>query len=226
MSNYPPNMTLRPLDAWTRPETRNRQRSQFSANWSATLDLLDREILHLGSGRRHPDSVLQIALRERDFRISDGMPRANAIPTHPGVILHIESTKGPLSFPCDKFDRWQDNLRAIALGLEALRKVDRYGITPGDEQYQGWRAIEARPAVDVTAAACSTLARIAWPNERPENREEWAPKIATDANIGRNTYRKARRNAHPDVNNGDQSLWDELRTAAEALRAAGIGWIS
>lgn len=225
MSNYPPNMTLRPLVAWTQPETRYRQRSQFSAPWSATLELLDREVYHLGNGRRHPDSVLQIALREQDFRI-DGMPRANSIPSHPGVILNIESSKGPLSFPCDKFDRWQDNLRAIALGLEALRKVDRYGITPGDEQYQGWRAIESKPSVDVVSAACATIARIAWPYERSENRDEWAQKIATDANIGPTTLRKARRNAHPDVNGGDQALWDEVETAAAALRAAGIGWIS
>lgn len=41
---------------------------------------------------------------------------------------------------------WQINLRAIALGLEALRKLDRYGITSRGEQYTGWRAIEATPS--------------------------------------------------------------------------------
>lgn len=214
MSNYPPNMTLRPIEAWARPETRIRQRSQFSAPWSATLDLLDREIFHLGSGRRHPDSVLQIALRERDFRITDGMPRANSVPSHPGVILNIESTKGPLSFPCDKFDRWQDNLRAIALGVEALRKVDRYGITPGDEQYQGWRAIESKPANGFPNAA-EALAFLA-------NTAAWGrpPDPAEAAAI----YRHARREAHPDRNNGARQLWDRVEAAADQLRAAG--WLS
>ena len=214
MINYPPRMTLRPIDVWPRHETRTRQRSQFSANWSATLDLLDRETFHLGDGRRHPDSVLQIALRERDFRITDGMPRANSVPSHPGVILSIESAKGPLSFPCDKFDRWQDNLRAIALGLEALRKVDRYGITPGDEQYQGWRAIEAKPANGFpnAAEALAFLANsAAW--DRP-------PDPAESAAI----YRRARAEAHPDRNSGARELWDRVESAADQLRAAG--WLA
>ena len=35
---------------------------------------------------------------------------------------------------------WQHNLRSIALGLEALRAVDRYGISRRGEQYAGFRA--------------------------------------------------------------------------------------
>ncbi len=214
---YPDGMTLRPLQSWPREFTHTRRRSPFRAGWSDTIDLLDRELHKLGSYNRNAPSVLQIAMREQDFRL-DGMPRAGAIPAHPGVILHVEAAaQGPLSFPCDAFDRWQDNLRAIALALEALRKVDRYGITPGNEQYTGWKAIEATPTVDATTAACDLLARVAWPNERPENRAEWASKIARDAEIGRNTYRKARANAHPDRNGGDQSQWDEVEHAARVL---------
>jgi hypothetical protein len=33
------------------------------------------------------------------------------------------------------------NVRAIALALEALRKVDRYGVTKRGEQYAGWKAL-------------------------------------------------------------------------------------
>ena len=35
---------------------------------------------------------------------------------------------------------WQHNLRSIALGLEALRAVDRYGISRRGQQYAGFRA--------------------------------------------------------------------------------------
>lgn len=38
---------------------------------------------------------------------------------------------------------WEDNLRAIALALEALRKVDRYGVTRRGEQYTGWKQLTA-----------------------------------------------------------------------------------
>lgn len=141
MTDYPANLTLRPIVAWPGPETEYRIRAPFRAPWPDTLDRLTTELRFLG-GLRSPDTVLQVALREQDFRL-DGMPRANARPTHPGVILSVESTKGPLSFPCDRFDDWRDNLRAIALALESLRRVDRYGITRNAEQYTGWRAIES-----------------------------------------------------------------------------------
>jgi hypothetical protein len=39
---------------------------------------------------------------------------------------------------------WQDNLRAVALGLEALRRVERYGIAQRGEQYAGWRRADPR----------------------------------------------------------------------------------
>lgn len=43
--------------------------------------------------------------------------------------------RGHLSYPCDTFTTLQDNLRVIALALEALRMVDRYGVTRRGEQY-------------------------------------------------------------------------------------------
>lgn len=73
---------------------------------------------------------LQIALREQDFRV-DGLLRAAARPEHPGVVLAIDSQHGPLSYPCDKFTLWRDNLRAIVLGLEALRAWTATGSLPG-----------------------------------------------------------------------------------------------
>jgi hypothetical protein len=33
-----------------------------------------------------------------------------------------------ISFPCDRFWDWKDNLRAIALSMENLRRVERYGV--------------------------------------------------------------------------------------------------
>lgn len=222
--NYPPCMTLRPLDGWPTEFTGQRKRSRFEASLSDTIALLERELRLLDPPvPKWPRSVLQIALREQDFRI-DGMPRAGSNPAHPGVILNIETDNKPvLSFPCDTFTHWHDNLRAIVLTLEALRKVDRYGVTQTGQQYRGWQAIESKPTVD---AACVLLARIAWPNENDEHQASWAPKIATDEQIGRNAYRQARAKAHPDRHNGDQALWDQVEGAAEVLRRSGIRWIA
>ncbi len=204
MTDYPPGLTLRPIVAWPGAETAMRIRAPFQADWSRTLDLLGRELLHLGGGRR-PDAVLQIAMREQDFRL-DGMPRANAKPTHPGVILSVESTNGPLSFPCDRFDDWRDNLRAIALALEALRQVKRYGIVQNDEQYRGWRAIE--PAAQAPHEAERVLRLAARMTDAKEH-----PLTAV--------VRAARANAHPDRNSGDRSGYDAVDAAIQVLEKAG-----
>lgn len=212
--NYPPNMTLRPLLAWPRELTRNRKRSPFSATWSATMSDLHRELSHLAPGAGYPKSVLQIALREQDFRKTDGMPRANALPEHPGVILNVETGKGPMSMPCDKFDRWQDNLRAITLSLESLRRIARYGTTPGDEQYRGWLAIEQRAEFDGAQAAVDALAAAAGLRLSPMVQDRTPDNIAA-------LYRDAVKATHPDRNGGDQNAWDTVERAARFLRGTG-----
>lgn len=45
-----------------------------------------------------------------------------------------------LVYATDACAFWQHNVRSIALGLEALRAVDRYGISRRGEQYAGYRA--------------------------------------------------------------------------------------
>jgi len=131
--------TTRPLTTWPGGAmTRDRRRSPFRASWSATIELLERELSHLGA--RHV--ALELALREDEIRL-DGLPRASARPTHPGVVISFDSRHGPLRYAVDAFTTWEDNLRAIALGLESLRRVDRYGMSSSGEQYRGWLALEA-----------------------------------------------------------------------------------
>lgn len=132
----PPSRPL-PPQAW--------QSSPFSASWTTTVELLADELRHLGAER----IVVELALTEGDLRI-DGLPRANARLSSDAVRVAFDSSYGPLMYETGRYTRaswrgnlagWQVNLRAIALGLEALRKVDRYGITKRGEQYTGWRQI-------------------------------------------------------------------------------------
>ena len=175
----------------------------MSVGW-VTLTLLRKEVAEL----RKPGTpvVLQIAMREQDFRI-DGLPRANAKPAHPGVILSIESRHGALSYPCDRFDQWQDNVRAIALGLEALRKVDRYGITKRGEQYRGWIAIES--ATDL-------------PFAHADDAERWLRTYTGwDTAALSGVVRRARAVSHPDRNDGDRTTFDLVDAAVQFLEREG-----
>lgn len=130
------HIRCRPISTFPPEFQASRQSSQFTAGWTATMELLQRELEKL----RASEVVIELAVTEGDIR-NDGWPRAGARPSHPGVIVSFDSTHGPLRYGTDAFPRWQENLRAIALGLEALRKVERYGIGRRGEQYQGWRQL-------------------------------------------------------------------------------------
>lgn len=138
------NATFRPLDKWPGERTRSRQRARFKVTYARSLDLLESELQKL----RAKNLVIQVdGLTLQDIR-NDGWPRSSWTPgrnSNTGVIVSFQSGKGAMSFPCDRFDSWQYNLRAIALSLEALRTVDRYGVTRGNEQYRGWARLEAPP---------------------------------------------------------------------------------
>lgn len=133
---------FRPIVLWphgSTPAHARRSRGTFKASWSATLDLLDRELRHLGAR----DITIGCGLRQQDIR-NDGWPRSNARePAHPGVELSFTTSQGRLVYATDVCERWEHNVRAIALGLEALRAVDRHGITRRGEQYAGWKALTA-----------------------------------------------------------------------------------
>lgn len=134
-------LRARPLTTWpggAMTPSRERRRAPFRAGVPATLGQLRRELDHLGAR----EAVLELAIGEGDIRL-DGLPRASARAEHPGVVLSFESRHGPLRYAVDRFDVWQDNLRAIALGLESLRRVDRYGMSGDGQQYRGWLALEA-----------------------------------------------------------------------------------
>lgn len=194
-----------PLEHWPRKFTSNRRRSQFDSSYSQTLDKLKGELSKLGAR----NVVIQVALDPRDIR-RDGWPRADARrPKHPGVVVSFDSRHGPLSYVCDAFFDWEDNLRGIAMTLERLRLVDLYGVTSSGEQYKGWAALPA-PDGDVT-----TVEQAATFIERYSGIS--VISIKGDAVEFRSAYRAAARKLHPDVG-GDTIAFQRLQSAHDILK--------
>lgn len=131
-----------PLEKWPGNETpEHKQREgSFRATYAKTLDLLEYELDKLGA--KH---IAVEAYFRRDQIRNDGWPLSKANPTKSGVILSFTGKAGEMSFPCDTYKTFDDNLRAIALALEALRAVDRYGVTRHAEQYKGWAKLPPAP---------------------------------------------------------------------------------
>lgn len=217
---WPDGMTGGPIREWPGELTRARQLSPFRAGLTETVELLGREIRNLAntSAQRESAEIL-LAIPAGGWRI-DGKPRADAKTEHPGVIFSIDSKFGHLSYPADRFTHWHDNLRAIALALEALRKVDRYGVTKRGEQYKGFLALEATAApagfVD-TEAAARFLAMIADMFIDPGLRMV----AAYDADELRHILRKAQFRGHPD-HGGDTEVFQRVSLAEAKLRGAGL----
>jgi hypothetical protein len=185
------NYTVRPIDVWPGTRTAARKTSPFSASWSETSDLLTRELRQL----RASHVVLQLAITESDLTLA-GWIRANARPSHPGVIVAFESKYGPLKYSTDVFHHWQANVRAIALGLEALRKVDRYGITKRGEQYTGWKALGGATPMPAGGGAFASIEdAIAFLHEHAPG-IEWDHD---DRDAVTRAYRAAAKRLHPDV---------------------------
>ncbi len=191
-----------PVDTWPGKKTQsyNRRRSPFRAAYAKTLDLLEYELAKLNA----KDILIQAYLDRADIR-NDGWPRSSARPKEPGIIVTFQSNgSSAMSFPCDRFDGWEDNLRAVALTLESLRAADRYGVTGNREQYRGFAALP--PKSDGRGAAVSFIARVTgWPESQVKSDPQGA-------------YRIAARACHPDTG-GSNGTFHELQNHWGAMNA-------
>jgi hypothetical protein len=216
------DLTFRPMPADRVPPTRQRKRAQFRSGGTvtdgrytagrrvplgATLDLLAAEAFHLDCFR----VVLEVAASLREVR-NDGMLRADARVSSPAVAVYLDGSRhGDLRYATDAFDDWRDNLRAVALGLEALRRVARYELGTGHEQYVGWTAIgSARTTLTRDEAARVLAAGVDGVTA--------ADVAAADPEEVRSIYRRAAKKHHPDVG-GSEAAWAGIDEARRVLGA-------
>lgn len=209
--------TFRPLVAWPgeRRASHQQTRARFDSTWGQTLDLLSRELDHINA----KDVVIQLDCDPKDIT-RDNTPRSTARPRTAGVVLSFvrefydpktrAATRPPFSFPCDRFDDWQDNVRAIALSLEALRKVDRYGVTKRGEQYIGFGQL---PASTGNGAMTPLQAAefLSTFNAYPVGHILASPKDARDA------VRGAAAQSHPDTPGGSAATFQRVQDAKAVL---------
>jgi hypothetical protein len=203
-------LMFRPLDRWVDPETKPRSSDQFKAYYEATLDLLAYEGGRLGA----KIVVIQLAIGEHELRV-DGTPRAGARPSHPGVVVSFESRFGPLRYASDRYHDWRANLRGVALSLEALRAVDRHGVTRRGEQYVGWAQLEPPGAGPGPISTREEAARfIAEQSGIPNAIHAILAGHVVDRSVA---FRASAKRLHPDAVTGDAELFQRLQQARDLL---------
>ncbi len=196
----------------TRGTGEQARRSSERMPLADTLELLRRELEAIGC----TEAVVEADVREQDLRL-DGWPKSGArVGGEPGVILRVlQSERGPLTMPCDRFTTWHDNLRGIALALEALRKVDRYGVTQRGEQYAGWKAIPASTGPTLTTEAAAGILAF-YLDGSMQDRTALAQMILRSPEQAKRAGLRALQMAHPDKGGG-RAEFEEVQLARAVL---------
>lgn len=111
--------------AWPQgwPRTRHPQSARFDASFTAARDGLFREIKLLGGTYVVLSSNLSLR--------RDGIPLAGQRqPTDKGVAVYFMRRGKQMAFSCDRWDKIEDNTRAVAKTIEAVRPSDRCRAQP------------------------------------------------------------------------------------------------
>jgi hypothetical protein len=146
--------------AWPRTAPRDRMRARFCGTsrgetYSSKRPLsmyeatnrLQLELDRLGADRVILSTNVELRL--------DGAPRSDRrAPEDPGAAVYFRLFGKDVVMACDKWDRVEDNVAAIAAHIECLRGIGRYGVGRLEQAFTGYLALPApiacaRPWQDV-----------------------------------------------------------------------------
>lgn len=162
------------------PRSRSRKRAPYKATVGTARDQILRELRLMGVGDWNVIISSNAPVSARTMQ----MLAIRAEPADPGVAVYFRKGEKPFVLACDKWDRLADNLRALAMTLEAMRGLERWGCSEMLERvFNGFTAL---PAPE------STSDQNLW----------WAVlNVSPFASLDQieESYRKLAREYHPDT---------------------------
>jgi hypothetical protein len=185
-----------------RTERWRRERAKFDVTFARARDNIVQEIGRLAGRYPDPQVVIStnIALRR------DGLPLAGQRqPDDPGVAVYFTYKKRQMSFACDRWEKIEHNMQAIAKTIEALRGIARWGT--GDMLEAAFTGFTALPPPSASDLAST---KKHW-------RDVFGTAARTRADV-QEVYRRLAAAFHPD-RGGDPVKMAELNAARdEAMR--------
>jgi hypothetical protein len=203
---------------WKRTKARDRRKASFSqsvqmTSSSGSFYQAKKAVTVTVGLQRLLDELRRLGVAEGDCVIStnvptrlDGLPYSTAKePDDPGVAVYFRLTRQDRVLACDAWTRVADNVTAIAQHIDALRRIDRYGVGTLEQAFAGYQALPSKGTTWRTT--------LGFPPDAPVTREE----------IDR-AFKARAREAHPDVDGGSHDAMASLSVARdEALAALADG---
>lgn len=173
---------------WPRTETNAREASRFKQTLAGALRNLRRQIELMGG--------TQLVLSS-NCALGDERPKDS------GVVAYFQMEKQAMAIPCDRWRLVEDNVHAIALTVEAMRGMERWGakhmITA---MFSGFKALPQK------ASGIDPWLVIGL---KPGAKES---EIVA-------AFRSKSKTVHPDIPvTGNADKWAELREAHDLAMAA------
>lgn len=136
---------------------------------------------------------------------NDGLPYANPPRIEdPGVAVYFSLRGQPRSMACDKWDLVDHNAHALALTIDAMRGLDRWGASQMlDRVFQGFAALPA-PAAEISW----------WESLR-------CPREWSLDNVEAQ-YKRLIKTAHPDLGGSHEAMTALNRAIAQARAEKGM----
>jgi len=174
-------------DGW--PRSTAIQNSKFKTATDKARKKLLEEISRMGGSA--PVISSNVPLR------ADGQLRADREPVDAAVAVYFQRDGKGMVFACDRYDYVRDNLHALALTIEALRGIERWGASEMMERaFSGFKQLNAE-------------------NEGMS----WWGTLQVDANATAAeidvAYKKLAKFAHPDMPGGSEAAMGALNVARD-----------
>lgn len=129
---------------------------------------------------------------------NDGYPYANYGKLDDcGIAVYFTYEKNQVVFACDKWDKLEDNMQAIRKTIEAMRGLDRWGVS--DMLNRAFTGFKALP--EQTESSWWVILGIS--------------KDSTPEEIKKAYYAKAH-DTHPDKNGGSSDEFQKVKSAYES----------
>lgn len=167
----------------------------------------DQAVGDLGNELERLDAESGYISTDQELRVN-GTPRRDRQPVSSDVAVYFVRNGKQLCIPCDKFWTVRDNIRAIGLTLEAIRRMERYGTSQ---------------MVEATLAGFAALP--AHATEMGSGPKAWHEVLQVapnaDKEVIRASYRSMAAKYHPDnASTGNPGKFAEVQRAYDEVRGS------